>query len=383
MLDSLPTELVEHVVRLAVSSSFLPHLYHDRLATLTSLSLTSSKLRIVAQPILLEVVQLKSREAVESFLAVVEADKALGARARSVRVEGFRLRTTMQSFGVVDVDFKRLSSSCPRIVDFRVHWQDLDLEWLEGFNDLRRLVFSDGYISACRPLSFSHLEELSLAQPALIDQIFITTAFPALKALHAELVQGANLPPIPSSLLAQLEQLSCDWSDLDDDVRSEALMTAPQTRILADNADLNGDPSQRSLVLATTLHLNKYSCSSRDAATYDPDTSISMLNGLLRVNDSVNERILKLSALYLPSELDPSSPLCDLRGALLSDLHRCLSALPSRSIEVVFEEAPHPFYESLISKEIWRRSKARKAKEEQELEGKKKGGAVTQAMCIL
>ncbi|GAA5869348.1 hypothetical protein JCM8547_008650 [Rhodosporidiobolus lusitaniae] len=91
-----------------------------------------------------------------------------------------------------------------------------------------------------------------------------------------------------------------------------------------------------------------------------------MLNGLLRVVALVNKGILKLSALYLPSELDPSSPLCDLGGALLSDLHRCFSALSRRNIEAVSEEAPHPFYESLVSPELWRRSKARKAKEEQE-----------------
>ncbi|GAA5869353.1 hypothetical protein JCM8547_008651 [Rhodosporidiobolus lusitaniae] len=129
MLDSLPTELVEHVVRLAVSSSFLPHLYHDRLAALTSLCLTSSKLRIVAQPILLEVVQLKSCEAVESFLEVVEADKALGARVRSVRAEGrygYARETSKAGEGV----FKLLSSSCSRVHDVMVHQHELRLEWL-------------------------------------------------------------------------------------------------------------------------------------------------------------------------------------------------------------------------------------------------------------
>ncbi|GAA5869374.1 hypothetical protein JCM8547_008656 [Rhodosporidiobolus lusitaniae] len=178
MLDSLPTELVEHVVRLAVSSSFLPHLYHDRLATLTSLSLTSSKLRIVAQPILLEVVQLKSREAVESFLAVVEADKALGARVRSVRDEGHYDNDNGETPVAEAGTFRRLSSSCSWVNDLRVHRHELKMEWLDGFDDLRRLVVSHGTIWSSGPLSFPKLAEISLGEPSLGETLLSDSNFP-------------------------------------------------------------------------------------------------------------------------------------------------------------------------------------------------------------
>ncbi|GAA5877073.1 hypothetical protein JCM8547_007299 [Rhodosporidiobolus lusitaniae] len=133
MIDSLPTELIEHVVRLTVSSSFLPHLYYDRLVVLTSLCLTSSKLRSVAQPILFEVLQFKSHKAVESFLEVVEADKALGQRVRSVGVEGQEESLAEDEIELGIATFASLAASCPRVEDLRIFWQLVELGWLECF----------------------------------------------------------------------------------------------------------------------------------------------------------------------------------------------------------------------------------------------------------
>ncbi|GAA5870903.1 hypothetical protein JCM8547_000028 [Rhodosporidiobolus lusitaniae] len=77
---------------------------------------------------------------------------------------------------------------------------------------------------------------------------------------------------------------------------------------MADNTDLVNGLFYRSLAAAATLHLNKYSSSSREDATYEPDHPDDMVNGLRRAVTLLNEGRLKLSSLYLPSELDPSTP---------------------------------------------------------------------------
>ncbi|GAA5870906.1 hypothetical protein JCM8547_000029 [Rhodosporidiobolus lusitaniae] len=170
MLDTFPIELIEHVVRLALSSSFLPHLDHDRLATLTSLCLVPSKLRTVVQPVLFEVVQFKSREGVESFLEVVEANKALGARVGSARFEGERyVEASCDGLALSRSHFQRLATSCPKVVDLR---------------------------------------------PTFDDKLLNVVALPALQALHVELMQSTILTPTPPSLLSHLEDFSCDWSDV-------------------------------------------------------------------------------------------------------------------------------------------------------------------------
>ncbi|GAA5870918.1 hypothetical protein JCM8547_000032 [Rhodosporidiobolus lusitaniae] len=230
MLDSLPIELIEHVVRLTVSS-FLPHLYYDRLATLTSLCLVLSKLRTVVQPVLFEVVQFKSCEGVESFLEVVEANKVAGKRVRRARFEGQR--------------------------------------------------YGDA--------------------PSIDDNLLDVVALPALRALHVELTQSGTLPSVPPSLFSRLEHFSCDWSDIEGDANAVALVIAPQSRNMADNVDLDGGPSYQSLTAAATLHLNKYSCSSRREATDEPDLRADMLNGLRGVAHWLAHGSLKLSSLYLPS----------------------------------------------------------------------------------
>ncbi|GAA5868072.1 hypothetical protein JCM8547_000798 [Rhodosporidiobolus lusitaniae] len=288
MLTSFPTELAVHIVRLAVLSSFLPHLYHDRLATLTSLCMVSSKLRSVAQPILFEVVQVKSHEAVESFLEVVEADKAPGARVRSVRVEGHD-------------DDDDDDDKTP---------VELDVEWLKGFSRLRRLVFTDARIFASDPLSLLVLNELSLAQPSLDDKLFDMIAFPALQALHIELIQEHKLPPIPFSLFAQLEHFSCAWSDIDNDGGALGLVTTPQ------------EPSRTSPISPLT-------CSTAFAVS-----STGLTTGYSS----------SLPFTSLPNSTPP--PLHLISTASKSPSFRdCLSTLTSRNIAVVSEEAPHPFYE--------------------------------------
>jgi hypothetical protein len=65
MLSSLPTELVREITESAVPHSFNSTTYRERQRTLCSLSLVSKLLRSIAQPLLSEIVWIKSTSEID------------------------------------------------------------------------------------------------------------------------------------------------------------------------------------------------------------------------------------------------------------------------------------------------------------------------------
>jgi hypothetical protein len=70
-----------------------------------------------------------------------------------------------------------------------------------------------------------------------------------------------------------------------------------------------------------------------------------------------------LSSIFLPLELDPSSFAYALTPSQQQDMTTFLSICTSLSVDVIFEESPHPDFDSLISPEFRRRSKKRREAE--------------------
>ncbi|GAA6042909.1 hypothetical protein JCM8097_002765 [Rhodosporidiobolus ruineniae] len=127
MLDPLPLELVQHIVFLTLPSSSSFTKYRERQDTLLALCLTSRALCAAAQPVLFESVNLESDKAVEAFLKVVEANKAMGERVRALR-----LASDLDEWHEAEpVDFGSFAASCPRIVDIMLFHQCLDVQSLE------------------------------------------------------------------------------------------------------------------------------------------------------------------------------------------------------------------------------------------------------------
>lgn len=60
MLSSLPTELIREIIESTVPHSFHSTTYHERQDTLRSLSLVSKVFQSIAQPLLVEIVWIKS-----------------------------------------------------------------------------------------------------------------------------------------------------------------------------------------------------------------------------------------------------------------------------------------------------------------------------------
>ncbi|GAA5956105.1 hypothetical protein JCM3765_005456 [Sporobolomyces pararoseus] len=67
MLSSLPPELLLQIIESTVPHNFHTRTYYDRQQTLCSLSLVSKQLYAIAQPLLYEVVWIKSPETFESY----------------------------------------------------------------------------------------------------------------------------------------------------------------------------------------------------------------------------------------------------------------------------------------------------------------------------
>jgi hypothetical protein len=65
MLSSLPTELIREIIESTVPHSFHSTTYQERQNTLRSLSLVSKLFRSIAQPLLLEIVWVTSREEID------------------------------------------------------------------------------------------------------------------------------------------------------------------------------------------------------------------------------------------------------------------------------------------------------------------------------
>ncbi|GAA6042907.1 hypothetical protein JCM8097_002764 [Rhodosporidiobolus ruineniae] len=67
-----------------------------------------------------------------------------------------------------------------------------------------------------------------------------------------------------------------------------------------------------------------------------------------------------LSTLYLPSTFgDCGIPVFDDDSSLFAQLKQLVA---SRNIELIFEDLPHPYYDSMISPEFVKRCKAAKAR---------------------
>ncbi|BGP20397.1 hypothetical protein JCM10213_002291 [Rhodosporidiobolus nylandii] len=179
MLDRLPLELVDHVVRLALPQPFSFRQYRERQNTLLALCRTSRAMRSVAQPLLFEVVELRTPDEVEGFIEAVEATK-FGGSVKRVRIEQAR-----RSLPFDGRDYAALAETCPAIRDLYLDGFDLDLGDLECFTNLRTLVVSRANLNlpAC-PFSLPSLEDFSLIFCYFNPSQISTTFLPHLKRLH-------------------------------------------------------------------------------------------------------------------------------------------------------------------------------------------------------
>ncbi|GAA6039789.1 hypothetical protein JCM8097_004222 [Rhodosporidiobolus ruineniae] len=309
MLDRLPLELVQHIVFLTLPSSFSFTKYRERQDPLLALCLTSRALCEVAQPVLFESVNLENDKAVVSFLEVVEVSEVLGKCTRALRIEGDP--ETWHEDGPVVLG--RLCKPCKSVTE---------------------IVVFQGIVDLCCLEAFPKYSAISL---------------PTLKAFELQAVA-----------------VSCDILDLAYSGDSQAGFLQP--RLLHDCG--RGSPNELAEPTMTselrTLRLNPFAGESSimlpalDFPTVDAkhwDLTVDVVNVL-----DDRSAVPKLSScVFFPTAFDShsfqaSAPSCSI-------LQNFEALCASRNIELIFEDLPHPYYDSFISPEFVKRCKAAKAKE--------------------
>ncbi|BGP20447.1 hypothetical protein JCM10213_001545 [Rhodosporidiobolus nylandii] len=372
MLDRLPLELVDHVVRLALPHPFSFSQYRDRQDTLFALCRTSKVMRAVAQPLLFEVVEFRTADEVEEFVEACVATK-LGWGRKRTRIAGEGMSERPHVIWEPDsLALRFLADCCPNIVEMGLSGLDIDLSEFEVFRHLHRLFISDARLLHDQPYCLPRLEELSLIFVDFEPFHLTPSLYPALQTVHFQL---QTAPAVDATLLRRLVAasvlVSCDAQD----VNGAGLLSEELRRVLVDWAPWD------------FTHPNPARQPTRDAATHarlQPHTSqnevqehwISKSDTFARAREGFDSKVedmataiqqgvaSHLSTVYLSTSFSGHSTKLD------ASLSRLRNACATRSIEVVHEPPFHPLYISLVSREFWRRCKALEAEGEGEKEGK-------------
>ncbi|BGP20493.1 hypothetical protein JCM10213_007650 [Rhodosporidiobolus nylandii] len=372
MLDRLPVELVQHVVRLTLPSP-CHATYRVRQDTLLALCRTSRALRGFAQPALFEVVELASREQVDSFLAAVKA-KELGERVRSVQLIGddfteegdYEFTEQGCAFRLGSGDYTSLARSCPRVAELRIKHSPVDLAALQEFVCLQRLIITDSAADVSRPFVLPQVVELSLLDIWRLDNIPTVHAFPSLSALHIQMADYWHFKPEELLLLLpHIDAFSVYFRDFLYLAKAPARTLASSLRVLFDfdPRGLQNLLYDAGTVLAATtaLRLNTHAVGFADYDYAELTTDLRCLVANL-------PDLAGLQHLLLPAELLQSDGLTEDCGRAFAEL---TAACEVRGIELVLEPQEDFDFDSLVSPAFWRRCKAFKAREE---EGNGKGG---------
>ncbi|BGP15301.1 hypothetical protein JCM10213_002984 [Rhodosporidiobolus nylandii] len=228
MLLSLPSELVERVVRLPEPDEITLRTYGERQDTLRALCLVSKALRAVVQPILEEVLFAKSNT--DAWTRVKEPLAANPSRARHLRLCAdwqWRLHK-----GYIWKDL--LINVLPTLTMLRqlhiTSFQGLQLSVLQNLPHLTRLVIVECAIEA-EPFVLPRVVELAclyLQHISAASTFLSTTTFPSLQTLvYTSLEYGPDhvAPPLP--LRNQLSCLIIDEQDVWDGLFSATTLSSP------------------------------------------------------------------------------------------------------------------------------------------------------------
>ncbi|BGP15277.1 hypothetical protein JCM10213_008301 [Rhodosporidiobolus nylandii] len=230
MLLSLPIELVERVVRLALPVDITSTTYGERQATLRACCLVSSGMRDVALPILEEALWIRRD---------TEWDEAQGMLSRmSKRLRFLWIATHWEEKAD---DFAALLSSCKGLRQLRLCNQHaFDLCTLKDLTVLRRLGLCDLYLdnSTCALPQVKELSLWCLNTTGQDPQAILTPAtFPSLRHLTFYGDMAGSPFPLPS-LVSSLTSIAISEFDIAHDATAYEHPSTPRlVRVYRDYLD--------------------------------------------------------------------------------------------------------------------------------------------------
>ncbi|GAA5873358.1 hypothetical protein JCM8547_007076 [Rhodosporidiobolus lusitaniae] len=325
MLDQLPIELVEHIVRLAAFPSSLnlsPSTYRERQDTLLSLCRTNKKLCAIAQPVLFGLVELDTEEALDSFLEAVKST-ALGRPVKRLRViEGER--DPSHYVGITRQQIRWLGEHLPNVVEYFYEASGVgglgmvNLSNMQSFPNLQSLVLHRVVLCTFEPFTLPSLRELSLVGcwPTRSPPPLTSISAPALQAVHWSESSYHRLPGV-----------------------------------------VHPEHIQRLAVLSREYNIDW---------PLDDRNADRVAKALLKLDDLFTDNKLPyLRTLYLPILLD--APVTPMRLRLQYAVRDLDESCKSRKVDVVFEQPGHLERDLLVPHAFWRRK-------EREIEAEKQRG---------
>ncbi|BGP15189.1 hypothetical protein JCM10213_000861 [Rhodosporidiobolus nylandii] len=159
MLDRLPVELLQHILRLAAPLDYTPELYEERRANLRSCCLVSQRMRELAQPMLLEVSEVKTDEDIEAL-----ETNGRGKQVKLLAYRRVRQRSSSRIYALSEhADrLRRVLAACHLVRDVRYFDPVVDLNLLAPLS-VRRVVFAGCWVDLTDAgITLPKLEELSM-----------------------------------------------------------------------------------------------------------------------------------------------------------------------------------------------------------------------------
>ncbi|GAA5900602.1 uncharacterized protein JCM6883_002895 [Sporobolomyces salmoneus] len=325
-LSSLPLELLRDIIEATVPHTYHSTTYAERRHTLRSLSLVSRQLRSIAQPLLFEIVHIRSNPQLN--LLVSDEKETLGSKV--LILERYLKLKPM----------KALLGSCQNLESLLLKRpaidKELDLGVLADYTKLVNLHISGSALNRTISRPCIALRSLALDHDAVrsvVGSMLNPQHLPSLRALGLQLYNSFHssletIGPDLARLLPQLDAI-CVNTDLYR-VTKDNLLSKYSPSILVDvyPAHLNDTDVVRSLASAHHLRV----MDKPGAIVHDTDISDTIFYFIAALGT------LKTSALksiYLDASFRPSRISIEAPGMTVK-MERVLEACKGGGIEVIF-----------------------------------------------
>ncbi|GAA5972113.1 hypothetical protein JCM3765_003424 [Sporobolomyces pararoseus] len=355
--SSLPPELVHQIIVSTVPHTFHTTTYKDRQNILCHLSLVSRLFHSIAQPLLLEIIWVKSLRQVK-LLPLKEDGEGGNGRKDVVRwavIEIPKVKSADASQEEFEETLRKFSSVANLTLSNSSH-KVYDLEILELFHNLGSLHLSGQFRSLSPTQSILHIHSLTLCRG--FDKLYASLLDPAtVPNLRAFALGDTEWSPkwkLSGKLKAHahLQQTSFDfmlWDETEDEYLYSKKDIALVDFQLGDLPRAVDPQQQVAHVRVYDLHRpvstgnNQY----EDPCKYLDDFAMALKS----------KPPPSLQSLYLDSSLLPISTLPD---DLRESLEDASNACRELGIEIVYEQTPSDFsLDPVLSPEFGARQKER------------------------
>ncbi|GAA5956080.1 hypothetical protein JCM3765_005448 [Sporobolomyces pararoseus] len=350
MLSSLPPELLLQIIESSIPHTFHSTTYRDRQDTLLSLSLVSKYFCAIAQPLLFEIVWIKSLGALKRYKRTVSSfrggDRGVGKVWRpKTAVIGSRpwdafTRTPEKAISkAILKEVAQLFSSVKSLIWALNSITVVSFPYLTSFSDLSTLHLST-IVKTGKVSNLPKLRSLTMwrVDSSLMDPLLDPAVVPNLR--HFALVncsaQAANdlVASQFARLVPQLQTLSFDmklWRRFDSKLRDQL-----KTRTLIDchHIDFGCAAQEEMQAVNVRMHSPAEDGEVSGRASY-LKTSLENFATSVDQNPTLPLESLYLdSSLRLPSALSPD---------VVQSITKVVKICQKRQIDIVFETAPDDF----------------------------------------